>query len=104
MSRNKVQNIVKIYAQELKKNKFPFFAIYIFGSQVNGKTDKWSDIDVAVVSDKLKRNHWQNMIKLGRVSLSVDDRIEVHGFTREEFKNNANPMAYEIRKLGIKVV
>ncbi|MFC1613546.1 nucleotidyltransferase domain-containing protein [Patescibacteria group bacterium] len=98
------KQVVKGYAKKLKENKYPFSAIYLFGSYSDGKAGKWSDIDVAVVSDKLKRNYWKNQTLLSRYSLKVDTRIEPHGFTKKEFMDNCNPMAYEIRKTGIRIV
>ena len=41
---------------------------------------------------------------LSHFSLDVDTRIEPYGFTVSDFKDNANPMAHEIRKTGIRVV
>lgn len=55
MPKSKAKRIVQKYAQMLKAADYPFHAIYLFGSQVMGKMKAWSDIDVAVVSDKLKK-------------------------------------------------
>ncbi|OGF22791.1 hypothetical protein A2Y83_03990 [Candidatus Falkowbacteria bacterium RBG_13_39_14] len=83
----------------LKKNR----AIYLFGSYAKGKPDKWSDIDLAVVSDNLKRNRDKNKFLLWKLRMGVDTRIELHGFTRQDFKNDCDPMVYEIKKTGIRV-
>ncbi|TAN33236.1 nucleotidyltransferase domain-containing protein [Patescibacteria group bacterium] len=99
----KAKLIAKQYAKKLKENNFSFFAVYIFGSQIKGKSDKWSDIDVAVVSDKFRRNYDKNRFKLWDIRLEVDSRIEPHGFSVKDFKDDANPVAYEIRKTGVKV-
>ena len=37
-------------------------------------------------------------------TLNIDNRIEPHGFTEADFKNLADPLVYEIRKTGIKVI
>lgn len=104
MSKIEARRIVKKYGEALKKANYPFSAIYLFGSHAHGKAHKWSDIDVAVVSDKLKKNRESDRWKLWDVKLNVDLRIEPHGFTVKEFKNDINPMAYEIRKTGIRVL
>jgi predicted nucleotidyltransferase len=104
MSRAKVKRIIKRYAKNLKAENYPFSAIYVFGSFINGKPHKGSDIDVAVVSDKLKRNIDKNRFLLWKLRRDVDLRIEPHGFTPEDFKDNCDPMVYEIKKTGIRIV
>lgn len=104
MDKSQVKKIVKKYAGKLKKENYPFSAIYLFGSYAQNKNNKWSDIDVAVVSDKLKRNWWKNEVLLSHISLDIDSRIEPCGFTVKEFKDNSDPMVYEIKKTGIRVV
>ena len=104
MSKNNAKKIVEEYAGKLKKENYPFSAIYLFGSYAQNKNNKWSDIDVAVVSDKLKRNWWKNEILLSHISLDIDSRIEPHGFTVKGFADNSDPMVYEIKRTGIRVV
>ncbi len=103
MSSAQAKKIVKSYAQALKKARYPYSAIYLFGSQNKGGANRWSDIDVAVVSTTLQRNKEQNRLRLWQLRQGVDDRIEPHGFTPKEFSNDANPMAYEIRKTGSRI-
>ncbi len=102
-SKNEAKKIVKNYAKELEKNNFPFLAVYLFGSYVNGKAGKWSDIDVAVVSDKLKRSREKNEILLWRTRRKIDSRIEPIGFTVKDFKNICDPMVAEIKKTGVRI-
>ena len=104
MSKIEVRKIIRNYAKMLKIKKYPFSAIYLFGSYAKGKAHKWSDIDVAIVSDKLERNYEKNRSMLYRIRLDVDTRLEPHGFTVEDFKNLADPLVYEIRKTGVRVV
>jgi predicted nucleotidyltransferase len=103
MSRIEAKKIVKKYAEKLKTEKYPFSAIYLFGSHAQGKADKWSDIDVAIISKKLKKNYDKNRFLLWDLRLGLDTRIEPHGFTPEDFKNDTDPMVYEIKKTGIRV-
>ena len=104
MSKTEAKKITKKYAEKLKQEKFPFLAIYLFGSHAKGKANKWSDIDIAVISDKFKRNNDKNRWLLWNLTLDVDTRIEPHGFTKKDFSNEADPMAHEIKKTGIKIV
>ncbi|MFH1564232.1 MAG: nucleotidyltransferase domain-containing protein [bacterium] len=104
MSKVEAKKIVRKYAKKLEEANYPFSAIYLFGSYAQNKNNEWSDIDVAVVSDKLKRNNDKNRFLLWDMRLDVDTRIEPHGFTVQDFQNECDPMAAEIRKTGIRVV
>ena len=104
MSDTQTKKIVKKYADKLKTENYPVSAVYLFGSQAKSKAHKWSDIDVAVVSDKLKRNFDKNSLKLWRMREGIDIRIEPHGFTVKDFEDVNDPMVYEIRKTGIRIV
>ena len=103
MSNAKAKKIVEEYAERLKKENYPFSSVYLFGSQAKGKAGKWSDIDVAVVSNKLRRNNDENRFLLWKIRRGVDSRIEPHGFTVKDFEDINDPMVYEIKKTGIRI-
>lgn len=103
MSKPQAKKIVQKYARMLKVAGYSFHAIYLFGSQVMGKAKPWSDIDLAVVSDKLKRNASKNRLLLWRIRRIVDTRIEPHGFTVKDFQDSSDPLVYEIKKTGIRI-
>ena len=103
MSKVEAKKIVKEYAEKLKEENYPFSAVYLFGSYAKGKAHKWSDIDVAVVSDKMKRNRDRNRFLLWHIRRDVDSMIEPHGFTVKDFEDGCDPMVYEIRKTGIRI-
>ena len=104
MSKVEAEKIVKKYAEKLKKENYPFSAIYLFGSHAKGKAHKWSDIDVAVVSDKMKRNRDKNRFLLLHIRREVDSTIEPHGFTVKDFQDINDTMVYEIRNTWFKIV
>ena len=103
MSKTQAEKIVKKYVTELKAKKYPFSAVYLFGSYAMGKANRWSDIDVAIISDKLKKNWNRNEDILWRYTIGVDSRIEPIGFTVKDFQNDSDPMVSEIKKTGIKI-
>lgn len=104
MSKIEAKKIVRNYAKKLREENYPFSAIYLFGSHAKGKARKWSDIDVAVVSDKMKRNRDNGRFLLWNIRMDVDTRIEPHGFTVKDFQDESDPMVYEIKKTGIRIV
>lgn len=96
--------IVQKYSKELKRVKFPFSEVYLFGSFVKNKNHKWSDIDVAVVSDVFEKNeHGDQQFLLWKIRRKVDIMIEPIGFSKKDFKEESNPLVAEIKKSGIKV-
>jgi predicted nucleotidyltransferase len=104
MSQSEVRKIIEKFALELKENNFDFSSIFLFGSYAKGKPHKYSDIDVAVVSKKMKRNYEKNLDKLNDISFKVNDRLEVHAFTPEDFKDGYPPLAHEVKLTGIRIV
>ena len=103
MSKFEAQKIAARYARKLRKENFPFFAIYLFGSYAKGTPRKESDIDVAVLSDKLKKDWNKNEELLWKFSVAVDPRLEPIGFTVDDFKDNSDPMVLEIKKTGVRI-
>lgn len=98
MSKTEVRKIVNKYIKKLKAEKYPFSDVYLFGSYANGKTHKWSDIDIAVISKNRK-----NKKKLWKIAIYIDPRIEPHALSSSDFKKDWIPLVYEIKKHGIKI-
>lgn len=103
MSKIDAKKIVKKYAEKLKEKNYPFAAIYLFGSYAKGKAHRWSDIDVAVISDKMKRNRDKGRFLLWHIRRDVDSMIEPHGFTVKDFQDDNDPMVHEIKKTGVRI-
>lgn len=103
-TKNEAKKIVEKYAKELRINKFHFEAIYLFGSFARNKIHKWSDVDVAVISDELKINWDKKEDLLWHIRRKVNSRIEPIGFTVKDFQDENDPMVYEIKKNGIRIV
>ena len=77
-------------------------AAYVYGSQVKGTFTEWSDIDLAVISPDFSTDPFQERLALMRLAAQIDDRIEPHPFTPQDF-DASNPLASEIRKTGVRV-
>ena len=70
----------------------------IFGSYAKGKADKWSDIDIALVS----KDFTGVRKKLNRCLIKVDSSIETHPFRPEDFTRE-NFFVDQIVKEGIEI-
>lgn len=62
--------------------RFPAAQVFLFGSQVTGKARSDSDIDVAVVFDRIDEDYLDLSSLLFRMRRSIDSRIEPLPFDR----------------------
>jgi predicted nucleotidyltransferase len=68
---------VKEYLNTVKKNGIPISFGVIYGSQVHGNTNKWSDIDLLVISSRFDKSVKREDISLlWRLCMKTDSRIE----------------------------
>ena len=73
---------------------------YLFGSHITGRADKWSDIDVAVISPQISDDRFEERVTLTKIAISVDDRIEPLPFNPANFIKD-DPLVREIINKGI---
>jgi predicted nucleotidyltransferase len=72
-----VVTVVQNYLKTLQQHGVAVRFGVVFGSQVTGQTDAWSDIDVLVVSPRFDAPYdGQTVDLLWRLSARVDSRIE----------------------------
>lgn len=74
----------------------------LFGSYANGNAEKWSDIDVAIISPDFSGIRFYDSKMLIPFLLKIDSRIELHPFRPEDFTED-NPFVKEILKEGIEI-
>jgi len=103
MLKSEAKKIVRKYAKRLTEANYPFTAVYLFGSHATGQAREWSDIDVAVVSNKLKKDWNKNEELLWILKSDVDPRIEPLGFTEEDYEKGLDPMVAEVKKTGVRI-
>lgn len=101
----KIIKIVKGYTQRLQDEEgLPIERVVVFGSQVKGKSQRYSDIDVCIVSSEFKDTFkalqflWQR-----RNDEEVRMGLEPIGFSKEDFEKG-NSLIQEIKKTGIEIL
>lgn len=104
MSKAESIRVVKKYANKLKSKDFPFVNVYLFGSFSQGTSNEYSDLDVAIIFNNTVENQTEQEDKLWQLTREVDSRIEPVSFTIKDFEENENPLVYEIKTKGIKVM
>ena|SRR3989304_9510855 len=100
---NKIKEIIDRYISQLRENNISIENAYLFGSYANGKNRKWSDIDIAIVSNSFEGNRIKDKDKIRRITLSVSSSLEILPFNPSDFSLE-NPLAKEIIETGIRLV
>ena len=101
MNQKTALEIVKTFIDYLKSNRFNVQKAYIFGSYARANYNENSDIDLAIVLDKLP-NSFAMQVELMKLGRKFDSRIEPHPFDVADF-NLSNPFAKEIINKGLSV-
>lgn len=80
----------------------PSFGV-LFGSQVNGKANEWSDIDLVVVAPRYDQNYqYADVSPLWRTAGMIDSRIEPIPCGVNQWEtDNGTPIIWIARKEGV---
>ncbi|MHC4678043.1 MAG: nucleotidyltransferase domain-containing protein [Planctomycetota bacterium] len=71
----KVAEIARLYAQKVK-NLMPVSMVILYGSHAKGTAEEYSDIDIAVVVDKLHGDYLKTSAELFGLVRTLNKRIE----------------------------
>lgn len=67
---------------------FRISEVILFGSQLSGKTSKFSDIDLAVISPDFSGRTYEEILQIfAGLAVKQGSRVELHPFTEEDVKN-----------------
>jgi predicted nucleotidyltransferase len=95
---------VKEFVKELKRQRIKVAKVIIYGSRISGKSRKYSDIDVAIVSPDFGKDSYEEGARLFVIAGKIDPRIEPVPISVESYKNDTwIPLIYEIRTKGIEL-
>jgi predicted nucleotidyltransferase len=97
-----VKKIIKHFLDEVRK-KYNIDGAYLYGSYAKGTSNRWSDIDVAIISPDFSDDLFAERLTLMQLAASIDDRIEPKPFKKELFNRN-DPLVDEIQKNGIQFI
>ena len=97
-----IMNIVKKYTQVILAN-YKVKAIILFGSYAKGTNNEDSDIDIAIITDDIKTDRFDEEINLMQLRWDIDLRIEPHIISISDYENNETPFVVEVKNTGIKV-
>ncbi|ACT93953.1 nucleotidyltransferase domain-containing protein [Dyadobacter fermentans] len=95
------QSIARFVASA-SKNQPGLVAAYLFGSYARNDFRPESDIDIALVIDKLNDSErFDTQVRLMMLASQFDSRIEPHPISKQDLMSTSNPFAAEILKNGI---
>lgn len=95
MDKEQALKIAKKY-KEIVAEKLPLKAVYLYGSYSKGNYTEDSDIDIAVVVDKLNDNFFEDTPLLWKLRRKISLMIEPVLLTEDE----SNPLYYDIIRTG----
>ena len=100
--KSEVVKILHQYLQELEKTEIHIKTAILFGSYAKGTSHKWSDMDVALVSDDFEGFSFRDRQKIARVTLAVDTRISPFPYRVKDFSTD-DFFVGEILRTGIRI-
>ncbi len=101
MDKKHAYKIIHKYINRLISSEIKVHSVYLFGSYAKGSIHKDSDIDLAIILDKIK-NTFETEVKLMTLRKNDETIIEPHIFEKEDFVK-INPFVNEILKTGVKI-
>jgi predicted nucleotidyltransferase len=97
MDQNEVITLVKAY-KDLLDDFIVYKSVYLFGSYAKNSFKEHSDIDVAIVVEKLDSDFLELNMKLWKLRRKIDVRIEPKLIISN---NDLTGMLEEVQKTGI---
>ena len=97
-----IMEIVQKYVEKICEN-YKVEAIILFGSYAKGTEHEDSDIDIAVITDDIKTDKFDEELNLMKLRRNIDYRIEPHIISIADYENDETPFVVEIKNTGIKV-
>jgi DNA polymerase sigma len=76
--------------------------VILFGSYSKLVYTESSDIDIAIISDKISKKRINDIVK--KIKKRHNKKVEVHFFQKDFYKNKKDPLVKEILKDGVKLI
>lgn len=98
-----INSAINQYISLIKKNYKGIKRAFLFGSYAKNNVRRESDIDIALIFDKLNDNDkFDLQVQLMMLASQIDSRIEPHPISKDDFNSN-NPFVLEIKRTGIEI-
>jgi uncharacterized protein len=98
-----VKNKIQCFIDYLEVSGIHIDTAVLFGSYAKGTQNKWSDIDLALVSKMFEGNRYYDLEKLTDACFAIDTNISPLPYRPEDF-NSDDLFVKEILKNGIRII
>src|ERR1035437_3672166 len=92
---------IKDYIKACNQMGVKFKKVILFGSYARNQAHKWSDIDLALISDDFSGDRIEDKRKIVRACVTYFD-IEPHTYNADYFEDG-DPFTETIKKTGIEI-
>ncbi len=97
-------DIVKTFAKQVDDSGISLKKVILFGSYASGKQRKWSDVDVALVSDRFKTDGFHDVGLFAKTHIKKPFLgIQTQTYNTKDFDADKNPFVEEILRTGIEI-
>lgn len=100
--RIQINEIALKFAENLQDH-IQIHSLYVYSSYANGTYREDSNIDIAVIADGFTGDLIEDTFMMMKIRREVDNRIEPHPFSVEEF-NESDPIVKEVIRTGIRII
>jgi uncharacterized protein len=99
MVKKSIVKVIKKYLRVVADRGVPVKAGVLFGSYATGRTHKWSDIDLLVISPQFdKKPKRKHIDLLWRVAADVDSRIEPIAVGERQYEESDSSFIIEVAR------
>ena len=103
ITKDKAIEITRTLKQRFNNEIDPYAQVFLFGSTVKNESRPWSDVDVAIVSDRFKGlNNSEDTPLYALLTYQIYSLIEVHTYNPQQW-NTGNRFIEEIKETGVEI-
>lgn len=99
---NVIRDKINKFIEEVKKENLSIDQAFLFGSYAKGNYSKYSDIDIAIISNDFIGNNFIDSKRFDNAIFNSSIDIEVHTFRPDDFSKKS-PLILEILKNGFRI-
>ncbi len=103
-TQDKAIELARSFLKQASK-KHPIRTAYLFGSYARGIQKEYSDIDIAVVFEKIThgKRYYEESFEIFHEAQEYNSFLEVLCFQEDEFESNGGAIVAKIKKEGVKI-
>ena len=103
-TKDKAIELAKSFLKQVSK-RHPIQSAYLFGSYARGTQSDYSDIDIAVVFEKIAQTqrYYEESFDIFHEAQEYNSLLEIFCFREDEFETDGGTIVVKIKKEGIEI-